>query len=293
MHALQIGSLAFCCRGLFYLAIHNLLFRSGLYSSLAGFQGRTSSLYGNADFARAGARILAFAGTESLGGALWFLPMLFAAEVVFVGVSWASTRFPLRWREPVRLTGVALVVLIGWRGQLDLPILREGALVAVFAVYAGTLARRSIDRIPWRGYIAMLGLLLLAALGGTVDFGGNRYAGLWQLVTVTLAGAYVNFYAARRIEDNRLLRYVGRNTIFILATHFVAFKLVSMAVIATTGYPEYGHAESAIQAGGLWWVAYFVVGMAVPTAVKYGLDVFYDFMRARRADKVATESVGS
>ena len=30
--------------GLFYLAIHNLLFRSGLYSGLAGFQGRTSSL---------------------------------------------------------------------------------------------------------------------------------------------------------------------------------------------------------------------------------------------------------
>jgi fucose 4-O-acetylase-like acetyltransferase len=243
-----------------------------------------SSLYSVEDVLHVLPRILAFRSTEQLGGGLWFLPMLFAAEACFVAISWASLRFGGRFREAVRAAAVVAVAAAGYLGQtlIDQRIVENRVLVAVLVLYLGALLRRAEPRTPWRWYFATASAGVLVLLGGAVDVGANRYAGPVQLVTASLCGAYANLYLGRRLEDNGLLNYIGRNTIFILATHLAAFKLVSLAVIEIEVYPSWRLAESAIQAPGAWWVLYFVVGMAVPTAAKYGVDSLARAWRGRR-----------
>lgn len=253
--------------GLFFLALHNVLLRIHVYSTSTGFQGQATQLYGISDFMRQGLRILAFSGTEQLGGALWFLPMLFAADAFFVSISWLSTLVPARGAELLRFALVSLVFGIGYVDQavVRLPFLPNGALVAVGAVYVGYWLRRFDSRLRWRWYAALACAGLLAIAGDAVDFGGNRYEGILLFFAVTAAGAYANFYVARKLESSRLLNYIGQNTISVLALHFLAFKLVSFALIQSGDLSLVRLAEPAIP-GGWWFIVYFCVGLALPVA---------------------------
>jgi fucose 4-O-acetylase-like acetyltransferase len=282
----------FVAWNLLYLSLHNLLFGLGIYTSQAGFQGRVSALYTLEDVLHVLPRIVAFRSTEPLGGGLWFLPMLFAAEVYFVAISWAAMRFGGRYREALRAVAVSALAVAGYAGQtiIDQRIVEDRVLVAVSVLYLGLLLRRVESRLPWRWYFAAACAVALVLLGGAVDLGANRYAGPVHLVAVSLCGAYANLSLGRRFESSRILNYIGRNTIFILATHFAAFKLVSLAIIHFEGYPSWGLAESAIRAPGLWWAAYFIAGVTLPTAAKYGIDILVSVWRQRRTAAAETDA---
>ena len=250
--------------GLFFLALHNVLLSAGIYSLTTGFQGQPSIVFGTTDFLRQAVRILAFSGTEQIGGALWFLPMLFAADAIFASLSWAASRVS-RWQEWVRFALVLAVAAAGYANQdlVRLPFLPNGALVAVGAVYVGYGLHRIETRLLWRWYIALVCAGLLVWAGDAADFGGNRYASVPLLFAVTAAGAYANFYVARKLQWSKLLAYIGCRTIPILALHFVAFKLVSWLLIQQEHLPPARLAEPAIPQGW-WFIAYFLVGFALP-----------------------------
>jgi fucose 4-O-acetylase-like acetyltransferase len=280
--------------GLFFLALHNVLLRAHFYSSVTGFQGQPTVLFAPPDFLHQAIRIIAFSGTEQLGGALWFLPMLFAADALFAGISWVSAFAPVRGAEWLRLALVAALAWLGFSDQtvLQLPFLPNGALVAVAAVYIGYWLRRLDQRLLWRWYIAAACVVLMVLAGDAVDFGGNRYASVPAFVGVTAAGAYANFYLAKKLERSRLLVYVGRNTIPVLALHFLAFKLVSLALIESEGLRLTRLAEPAIP-GGPWFLAYFVVGLALPVLAKLGWDRLTAGLRSAMPGRVATEAANS
>ena len=57
---------------------------------------------------------------------------------------------------------------------------------------------------------------------------------------------------------------MGKNTLPIVILHLLAFKLVSYAGVFAKGQARYLVAAfPVLYRGGLWWVAYTVVGIAV------------------------------
>jgi fucose 4-O-acetylase-like acetyltransferase len=93
------------------------------------------------------------------------------------------------------------------------------------------------------------------------------------LIAAVLAGVFVVVQTSKAIATHALLEYIGRNSLMIMATHFVAFKLVSLAIVHAEGLQLYRLAEFPVIGGhGEWWTAYALVGVLVPTAVKFAYD---------------------
>ena len=64
-----------------------------------------------------------------------------------------------------------------------------------------------------------------------------------------------------------MLAYLGRATMPIVILHFLSFKLVTwLGLLATGGEPYLLAAFPTYFTGGLWWLAYTVVGLALPLA---------------------------
>ena len=270
---------------LFWLAMHNVLFYLGIYSAHAGYMGETSARYLPADFLNAAVRILTFRNTEPMAGALWFLPSLFITNVVFGLLSFALFKMFNRPVEPAR---ALLVFGIATAGYLSNPWLNNRlhigtSLVALFVFYGGFLFSRFQDRVKLRWYAALLAAVLVIVNDGGLFFGENKYRNPWLLLTVAPAGIYASLYVAKRLENSRLLQYIGSNTIFIIATHFLAFKVVNLIQIYVYGYPAYYLAKFPVISGDNgWWIPYFLCGLFLPLGVKYGFDRCVASFRTRK-----------
>ena len=244
--------------GLFWLIFHNSLLHLGIYSTRTGYLDQGTPWYDLRTFIQAGVRIVTFRGTEPMAGALWFLASLFIANVLFGLASFVTLRLFKRPNEGFR---TVLVLILGAAGYLSNPLLHNRfylgtSLVALVIFHWGVLYRRYSPLLPLRWYFAVAaGVAVTWAIlrGGWVYFGANTYQSPVLLFTVVPAGIYASLYLSKVFENNRFLHYVGTNTIFIIATHFLAFKAVSLVQIWAYGYPDYYLAKYPVISGAGGW----------------------------------------
>ena len=121
--------------------------------------------------------------------------------------------------------------------------------------------------------LAAAAFVLLAVLGqfGSVGLAGNGYPGPIFLLAASLAGWVLVRQAACLAavwpKFSAVLAYLGRATMPIVILHFLSFKLVTwLGLLATGGEPYLLAAFPTYFTGGLWWLAYTVVGLALPLA---------------------------
>lgn len=258
-----------------YLALHNAFFRLNLYSSQTGYMESVSAAYGVRETLGTALGIVTLQATEQMAGALWFLISLITASAIFGLISALVRPVAAPWTEPLRFVGVLLCFAIGYSNQQVLvwPAFLNTSLVATLVLYAGLWFRRVEDRVPVAPVLAALAACVVLVGRGTVNMGANTYAGPAIFVVVVAAGIYANLFAAKHLEDSRLLNYIGRNTIFVMATHFLAFKLVSVLYVLVHGLPIWMIAKFPVVSGeNGWWLLYFMCGFLVPVAFKLGLD---------------------
>ena len=68
---------------LFFLLLHNILFKMNIYNDKYGFSGNVSSVYGVEDFMSRFLNIVfAMRGNEQLLGGFWFIRVLFISSIV-------------------------------------------------------------------------------------------------------------------------------------------------------------------------------------------------------------------
>lgn len=261
--------------GLFWLALHNVLIHAGIYSETIGYLGRGTPLYDFQGFLRAAFRIVTFRGTEPMAGALWFLASLFQTNVLFGVTSFVWLKLGCGSREWVRGLAVTALAAAGYASNplLGNRVFIGTSLVALLVFYWGVLYRQYHGRIPLRWYLALPAAAIVIAAGGGVYFGANEYAHPLLLVTVVPAGIYASLFLSKLWEKNWFLNYVGTNTIFIIGTHILAFKLVALIQIWVDGHPFSHLAKYPVITGsGGWWIAYFLSGLLIPVAAKLGID---------------------
>ncbi|MFO1497456.1 MAG: acyltransferase family protein [Verrucomicrobiota bacterium] len=274
--------------GLFWLLLHNVLYEVGIYSSLTGYLDQPSRWYTWRDFVDASLRIVTFRGTEPMAGALWFLASLYLTNIFFALTSFAVLKMvgrPQEWVRAGMIGGLAAV------GYLSNPLLGNRmylgtSLVALLVFYGGVIYRRCRGYVPLRWELAAVMAVIVVAGNGGVYFGANSYRHPLLLLTVVPAGIYMCLWLSEKLQHNRFLQYVGTNTIFIIATHFLAFKAVSLIQMRVNGYPSYFLAKYPVITGeNGWWVAYFVCGLFLPAGLKLAIDWLLRTIRAgRRSD---------
>ena len=220
-----------------------------------------------------------FDGGTQLGGALWFIQALFQISILYAVVEFLLQKL-LRGGDTLIAQGLVSGVLlwVGWRcGLAGWNVWGLGIAASCYSLfYLGTVLRcttRSDVKPLHRAGLAAAAFVLLAVLGqfGSVGLAGNGYPGPIFLLAASLAGwvlvRQAACLAAAWPKFSAVLTYLGRATMPIVILHFLSFKLVTwLGLLATGGEPYLLAAFPTYFTGGLWWLAYTVVGLALPLA---------------------------
>lgn len=192
-----------------------------------------------------------FDGGTQLGGAMWFLQVLFQISVLYVGIDFLLRRCFTEKTVDVLQGLVSLVLLItGFTcQQLDWNAwqLATACSSYIFFYIGHVLHRYKLFQSTGRkgvacGVLSFL-ILALAVQIGNVDLANNSYRDPVFLVCCALAGWeliwQVAVFLSRLAPAKRLMSFLGKNTMPILILHFLAFKVVTWCGIQAFGMESY------------------------------------------------------
>jgi len=271
---------------LFFLVIHNLMFKIGILNEQYGnWENGVTHPYTWHQFCQRLVHIVFSMGgyDEFLAGAFWFFRALLVASIVFL-VLYLLLHNRHKWlNDDGTLIAIALLAVgFAWfkvANNLNIATIIQGGIrdcwgVMFFAL--GALYRRHEHRIKEHWALTLLYALLL--LGGCfLHFHGlNLKVELKDVATIPLTGC-IGFLMVHSIaswldkHDNavkRFLVYCGDNTLYIFVFHVISFKIVSALKIMYYGldWGQIGchmvvHHNSTTD---LFWILYTIVGTAVP-----------------------------
>lgn len=224
---------------------------------------------------------------EFIGGSFWFFRAFFIASVgfwVLMRVLHSFTFFSNNARRGWMAVGVSVVLII-WMlsSNLRMTGVAQGGyreLTGLLFMSMGFLIREYECRLSagWKVMIFYALLLVLFTLyWHSAMTPGATFSSFLALPLPALVGFLFWLNVAKWINryDNgfkHILVYIGNNTIYVFAFHFLAFKLVSALKIALLGLPweQLGaHPVIAVtSAFDPFFLLYTIVGIAVPLLVE-------------------------
>ena len=117
----------------------------------------------------------------------------------------------------------------------------SNTFTAMLLIYVGRIMYQKIKLSFDNGYLAIIcGLVAfgVACMLGGVALNGNEYKDILQLLVAAPAVLYIIIYIGKHIETNvvgKAIAYVGKETFYVMALHFVGFKLCTL-VLQGIGY---------------------------------------------------------
>jgi len=216
-----------------------------------------------------------------LAGSFWFFISLFTVSILFCLTNYFLNKFIQKHKEYMKCIIIVSYFVVGNIVSLyygNLPRMIDTSLVAILIYYFGNLYNKYEKFIPLNKYLLYVSVvnLLINSLYGYIYMDKNSYSSPAFFIINSILGIYINIYFAKLIAhryNNKLLQYIGKNTVIILAFHFLAFKLVSLIQILIYKYPSSMLAKFPVISGsGGWWIIYSIIGVFLPILVKYILD---------------------
>ena len=155
--------------------------------------------------------------------------------------------------------------------------------VLLFFYYLGYLFKKFEQKIPLNIFFAlpMFFTLLLCMNYGFPQIIQRKYVNPLALLLCGVAGIYLNIYVANKCPTNikvlKFINFAGRNTMAILALHFLAFKSVSLLIIYSQNLPlNLLSSFPVIKTSNQYyrWL-YVVSGLLIPLLGVYLYDKIY------------------
>jgi len=159
----------------------------------------------------------------------------------------------------------------------------ESSFVLVYILFVGEMWHRFEDKIKVNAFIALCCLALLIGFSCVrgLSFVSHDFWNYWQYLIVTIAGVYLVYYVSKQICKNDMLKnlfvILGNNSLYILALHLTAFKLVSFAKVLIyddlTMRNMYDFTVILKHNDIFWCSAYIIVGITVPLVIMYFIGI--------------------
>ncbi len=255
-----------------FLLLHNIFFRMNLYSDKVSYNGITGKMYNIHDYANHLFHIITFGNKEQLLGAFWFLTVLFTINIIFCLSRFIYLKIA-RNNSDVFFGLIILIMYIAGNllkyYNISLPRQIEVSLMAIIFFYTGFLYNKYRSHISLNKWFAVLCLIILCA--------GTRYSDNTFMKSLMvfpflslffgLCGIYINIFVSNieLVKNNSIINIIGKNTIVIMALHFLSFKVVNLIQVKYYSYPLYMIASFPVIDGyNGWWIAYFFAGISLP-----------------------------
>lgn len=217
-------------------------------------------------------------GNVQVGGALWFLATLLHISVLYVAVDFVFKQLLRKERVIIAqgFVSIAFLLLGYWfslKGIFLFGIVRAFSfyclfyLGLVFNKYRETILDHNLAKTGLVLAGSFLLLLVYNHLGG-IALGENAFGNPLFLLTASIAGwlfLYEGSVFLKRVPFLcKTVSYIGKHTLPIVILHLLAFKIVSYIGVLANGQELYLVAAfPVLYRGGLWWIAYTAVGIAV------------------------------
>lgn len=197
--------------------------------------------YSGLDFVKQTALAICLGGREPIVGAMWFVYVLFLALIGLSIVSWAIKKFTKNDSQYEWMRGIALLAMCVIAGLLSnkygLTIRRfSNTFTAMLLIYLGKVMYQKMKLSFDNGYLVIACALIVfevACMLGGVALNGNEYKDILQLIVAAPAVLYMIMYVGKHIEKNlvgKAIAYVGNNSFYVMALHFVGFKLCTLSL---------------------------------------------------------------
>lgn len=252
--------------------LHNVLIKIGWYSLES--TDPVISTYSMMDYAKQTVLVICLGGREPIVGAMWFVYVLFMALIGLSIVSWAIKKIAKTDRQYEWMRFIALLTMCMIAGILSnkyvLTIRRfSNTFTAMLLIYVGKIMYQKMKLSFDNRYFAIVcGLVAfeVACMLGGVALNGNEYKDILQLIVAAPAVLYIIMYIGKHIETNvvgKAVAYVGKESFYVMALHFVGFKLCTLA-LQGIGYGGANLSDLTPGVGGnillLFVYAFFGVG---------------------------------
>lgn len=220
--------------GLFFLLFHNIFVKWGFYES--------NSWYSFRDYVKSFIKIICF-GNEELGGAMWFLRSLFCVYCLYLLYCFLGRKG--------KIILSVLIVMIGWymaynnilyplRSVVTIPcivfpyiLIGGGKIVLQVNKMLGAFRYLPIISFIFTGII-----LTVLSCYISVDLAHLELPNLFLYYIIAIIGLLFVLSGNQLIEKTyiqKMFIYVGKNSIPILALHFLVFKLFTLLYLVITG----------------------------------------------------------
>lgn len=274
---------------LIYLFLHNFWHSVGILNETYGnWTGGVTHPYSWNDFAT---RLLQIFFTmsgydEFMAGAFWFFRGLLVASLGYLMLHKlivSKTNLKGAWICGVIMVGVIGLNAFRFANGLKIPLIPNGGLRETWGIFffaAGVLFRRYEHLFVRKWYLMSLSFLFILGAAKLHTCGMNNQGKLIDLVTLPLTGCigflmvyWVSGYITRIGGTlQRMLCFIGDNTIFVLLWHIPAYKLVSLLKIHYYDLDllQIGsHMVIHYNNTDFFWVLYSIVGVGMPLAIIY------------------------
>ena len=224
--------------------LHNVFIRIGWYSLDSAEP--VIHTYSWVDFIKQMVLAVCLGGREPIVGAMWFVYVLFMALIGLSILSWIIKKIAKNAKQYEWTRGIVLLTMCIIAGILSnkygLTIRRfSNTFTAMLLIYVGKLMYQRLKLSFNNGYMAIVCALIafeVACMLGGVALNGNDYMDILQLLVAAPAVLYIIMYICKRIEKNivgKAIAYVGKESFYVMALHFVGFKFCTLALQAV-GY---------------------------------------------------------
>ena len=216
-------------------------------------------------------------GSESLLGGFWFLISLFWASII--SLLFLNMLSRMRLLTENNISGgviLTLLVTIFWHYiPVALPqMFGEQTLLATAFYMSGYICRKKNMHFDYPLIECLLLLIVPAIAAFFVKLNMVTVQGWLVLVdyAIAMAGTMSIVLLSRELSRHRIapiLAYIGDKTLYILAFHFLAFKLISFVYLHFNGLPiDLLTMSLVLEETNSWiWLIYVLSGIIFPLAV--------------------------
>lgn len=239
--------------------------------------------YHGTDYLKALGHILLFGGIKNpMLGPLWFLRTLFGASIIlYVVMSFVKSQ---KCQMLIVLTLYLAGMLINMICE-ELPYNIERMMIVCFVIYIGYLLNKyktskfvSLCLRKESTFLIVL-FLLIAAIFIRIDLNRNEYSYLFVFPLMALLGTFMCLKASSMISKikglKQIFSFLGRNSLYILILHVIAFKFISILIVLLYNLPYQPPSKNLYNfvisdnIGDFWWVLYAITGLTIPVAFVY------------------------
>lgn len=269
-----------------YVLLHNVFIQINVYTDnpdlmnyVAGDYIKTTDPYTIIQMFKQIIKGALFTTDEQIFGAGWFLKILFMVSVLYLIVDFLARKIFKSRIILVQAIVSALLLLLGYICFL-LNIKSYGLAQAAsyyWLYFIGHLLALYKDKyMLWKLHKFVLSaagslcVLLLLNNFGSISLVKNSYENPLFFILTSISG-WVFLYSLSHFICfipfvKRIMTEISKSTLSIMILHFLAMKIVALAVTAVYQMPLFCVAAFPNLMGnvGAWWLAYTVVGVCVP-----------------------------